>query len=98
MQTWNLIFFCFVLANREREREREREKKKKGKKKIIIKDEKKFLMGKTTQIEWDGRTCKFENVVLKNNLRKFSGKQVCSGDMSLTCSSGKIMHLKQGSN
>ena len=42
-----------------------------------------FLMAKTAQIECDERMCKFENVLLKNNLPKFNGKQVCSWKIDL---------------
>ena len=57
-------------------------------------------MEKTAQIEHDEKICKleFENVVLKKNLPKVNAKQVCSQDISLTCSSRMIMHLKQDKN
>ena len=60
----------------------------------------KFLIEKTAQIERDEkiRKLKFENAVLKMNLPKVNVKQVCSRDISLTCSSKMIMHLKQDKN
>ena len=60
----------------------------------------KFLMEKTAQIECDEkiRKLEFENASLKKNFPKVNGKQVCSRDISFTCSSRVIMHLKQDKN
>ena len=60
----------------------------------------KFLMGKTAQIERDEKMHKleFENAILRGNLPKVNGKQVCSRDISFTCSSRMMMQLKQDKN
>ena len=60
----------------------------------------KLLMVKTTQIKRDQkiRKLEFESAVLKKNLRKVHGKQICSRDISLTCPSRMIKHLKQDKN
>ena len=60
----------------------------------------KFLMEKTDQVERNEKVRKleFENANLKKNLPKINGKQVCSRDISFTCSSRMIMHLKQDKN
>ena len=57
-------------------------------------------IGKTAQIERDEkmRKLEFENVILRKNLPKVNGKQVCSRDISFTCSSRMMMHLKQDKN
>ena len=60
----------------------------------------KCLMEKTAQVERDEevRKLEFENAILKKNLPKINGKQVCSRDISFTCPSRMIMHLKQDKN
>ena len=60
----------------------------------------KFLMEKTAQIERDEkmRKLEFENAILRKNLPKVNGKQVCNRDISFTCSSRMMMHLRQDKN
>ena len=57
-------------------------------------------MEKTAQIERDEqmRKLKFENAILRKKLPKVNEKQVCSRDISFTCSSRMMIYLKQDKN
>ena len=57
-------------------------------------------MEKTAPIERDEKMhrLEFENAILRNNLPKVNGKQVCSRDIWFICSSRMMMHLKQDKN